>query len=65
MENMFFGFLDAKPCRIIWKLLQQFISRPEMCEIRRKSKFGHVQSCPLGPKAPIEGETLEKNVSMF
>ena len=35
---MFFEFLRAKPCRIIWKLNQQFSFGPEACEIGRKSR---------------------------
>ena len=53
--NVHLGFLDGKTCRIMIILLQKIISRPEMCEICKKLKSGHV------PKAPNEGETLQKN----
>ena len=58
--NMFFWLLDAKPCRIIWKLHQKVISRPEKCEIL--PKVG-IWTCPSGPKAPVEGEPLLKDLS--
>ena len=34
--TMFFGFLDAKPCRTIMKLPQKVSFRPEMCQIGPK-----------------------------
>ena len=33
MENMFWGFLDAKPCRTMMKLPQKVSFGPEACEI--------------------------------
>ena len=33
MENRVSGLLDAKPCRILWKLNQKVISRPEMYQM--------------------------------
>ena len=35
--NVFSGFLDEKPCRIMWKLCQTVISRPEHTKC---DKFG-------------------------
>ena len=36
LETMFFGLLDAKPCRTIMKLPQKVSFGPEACEIELK-----------------------------
>ena len=58
MENCVFQLLHAKPCRIIWKLLQQISFGPEMCEIGRNSDFGHVRNyCWLNRLRNTQGKT--------
>jgi len=56
-------------CRIMWKLSQQVILSPKPVKVNEKSEFGHVQQDQklLGcvPKAPNEGETLQKNSTPF
>ena len=46
--KVFFGFLDAKPCRIIGKSSQKVISRPQTCQIYEKVQI-HVQDIHPNP----------------
>ena len=36
VKNVFFEFLHAKPCRIIWKFPQKLSVGPETCEFLTK-----------------------------
>ena len=56
------GFLDAKQPKIIWKLIQTIISKPEKCNLYKKWTC---PTCPSVPKAPIEGEPLQKKTLLF
>ena len=61
-KTMFFRLLDARPCRIIWKLPQISVLEPKRAKLNQKSEHGHVQHVP---KASSEGETLQKNTPFF
>ena len=52
-KNMFFGFLDAKPSRITWKLPQKVSCGTEMYEIGPKVGTWTCPSCPKSHKSVI------------
>ena len=54
---MFFGLLDAKPCRTMMKLLQKVILKPETCEIEPKVCF-----LASGFWSPEAGGTLRRQL---
>ena len=43
-KNNVFGFLDTKPCIIIWKLHQKVSLGTKACEIYQNSGFWHLVS---------------------
>ena len=59
LKIVFFGFLDAKPCRTIMKLPQKVISRSETCTICQKVQI-HMQD--IHPNL-VEIDRQPKNLS--
>ena len=64
-KNVFFGLLDAKPCRIIEKLHQKLSFGPEACEIAPKLWFlasqagGTLSRDPGEPWRPAGSHSLQ------
>ena len=59
---MFFELLDEICFRTIMKLPQEVSIGPEHATCDEKSEIGHVRQVP---KPPSEGETLQKNSTLF
>ena len=69
MFIIYFLFVFSGPGESSGNYLKTYLLKPKCAKFNEKSELGHVQqdqrSCPAGPKAPNEGEPLQKNSTFF